>query len=349
MMMNKLEFKKYPSIDRIDRKKTIDYIVQMGLDKDKWQVSLKVHGANFGIYYNGLDMESSKRSGFIVNSDGGFHNYQNVIANYQKNIYALYHYLNMTGLSFKNMILYGELFGGQYDHPDVEKDPHASRVQKGVQYCPHNDFFLFDIVVDGMFLPKSYVHKAIYCFGFVGALPLFTGTFIECLEHSNEFPDPLHETFDLPRLEGSAYEENVCEGVVVEPAVPKFFPSGSRVILKNKNDKFSEKASHKRMNKVQKPHEWTEEGKIAVDEVLQYITENRLRNVLSHIGEITQKDFGKVMGLFAQDVYKSYLTDCSDHFNTLDNKEQDMVKKEMQRECANCIRPNFRNILDGEY
>ena len=50
------------------------------------------------------------------------------------------------------MIVRGEVFGGMYNHPDVERDKHAKRFQKEVQYCPHNDFRAFDICIDGIYL-----------------------------------------------------------------------------------------------------------------------------------------------------------------------------------------------------
>ncbi len=197
-----------------------------------------------------------------------------------------------------------------------------------------------------MFINKCYCHIAINDFGFVGNTPLFQGSFRDCLKYPNEFPDPLHKLWDLPEVEGN----NVCEGVVIEPEEPKHFPSGSRVILKNKNAKFSEKASHRKPRKLQLPHEWTVEGAGEVQIVFHYITENRLRNVLSHADfGINDKVFGRLMGMFAQDVFKDYLLDRSDKFNELNKKEQDLLKKEMQRKCAECIRPNFVNIVDGDF
>lgn len=344
--MDELKFSKYPSIDNVDRKKTIDFIQQLGYDQFAWIVSLKVHGANFQITTDSKDMKSGKRSGFIVPGDGGFHNYQNVIALYQHNVFELYKFLKTIFPDFNQLTLDGELFGGMYNHPDVERDPHASRVQKGVDYCPHNDFYLFDIRLDGMFIHNMYSHIAQNDFGFIGNKPLFQGSLRECLKYPNEFSDPLHKVYGLPEVE----HENVCEGVVVEPEVPLFFPNGSRVILKNKNAKFSEKASHRKPRKLQIPHEWTEEGTIEAQEVFLYITENRLRNVLSHADfGINDKVFGKLMGMFAQDVFKSYLKDRSEKFNNLSKKEQDLFKKEMQKKCAECIRPNFVAIVDGLY
>jgi Rnl2 family RNA ligase len=342
---NVLKFSKYPSIDNVDRKKTIDYIMQLGLDQNPWQASLKVHGANFQITTNLEDMKAGKRSGFIAPEDGKFNNWQDVVAMYQQNVIEFYKFLQ-TNFEFTQLTLYGEIFGGQYDHPDVKADPSATRVQKGVQYCPHNDFFLFDVVLDGRFINKLHVNIAINDFGFIGAKPLFQGSFRECLQLDPRIQDPLHKEFGLPTVEG----DNICEGFVIEPEEPQFFHSGSRVILKNKNDEFAEKASHRKQRKIQMPHEWSEEGTREVEELLLYVTENRLRNVLSHAEYgINDKVFGRLMGSLAQDVYGDYMKDREDQYNSLDKKEQGLLKKEMQRACAELIRPNFRNIIDGEF
>lgn len=343
-MENKFIFKKYPSIEGADRTKVIDYIVQLGFDQIPWQVGLKVHGANFGIMTDGKTMEATKRSGFIVPDDGAFYGYQNVMATYQQRIFDFYRFLKDVFPLLDILTLYGELFGGKYGHPDVPNDPHGTMVQKGVDYCPHNDFFLFDIKVDDLFVNKCYTTIACNDHGFIGNVPLFQGSFRDCLQYPNEFPDPLHKKWNLPEIEG-----NICEGVIIEPEEPKFFQSGSRIILKNKNEKFAEKASHRKQRKIQAPHEWSEEGWSEVEEMFAYINENRLRNILSHIGEVTDKDFGRIMGMFAQDVFKDYLKDHNDEFSVLDKKEQDLFKKEMQRKCAECIRPNFRDIMDGTF
>jgi len=78
-----------------------------------------------------------------------------------------------------------------------------------------------------------------------------------------------------------------------------------------------------------------------------YISENRLRNVLSKIGQVTQKDFGKILGALAVDVIEDYKKD----FNApeLEGKEEKLVNKLLNGEAATLIRKNFVNIIDGEF
>jgi len=342
--MNELTFKSYPSIENIDRKATIDKIVEMGFDQAPWQASLKIHGSNLQIITDSQNLVTAKRTDLIVPEDGVFYGYQAVIDRYQSNIDEFLRFLKTIFPSFGVCRLYGELFGGMYNHPDVKRDPSAIKVQKGVNYCPHNDFFLFDISLDGIFINKLYVTAAVTDFSFIGAKPLYQGSFRECLQLDPAIQDPLHKEFGLPTI-----EDNICEGFVIEPEEPKFFPNGSRVILKNKNAEFCEKASHKKQKIIQMPHEWTVQGAEECSVLFLYITENRLRNVLSHIGQVTDKDFGKIMGLMAQDTLKDYMKDREDKYNLLEKKEQDIIKKQLQRKVADLIRPNFTNILDNYF
>ena len=45
----------------------------------------------------------------------------------------------------ESIIIYGELYGGHYKHPEIASLKEAIRIQKGIDYCPENDFYAFDI------------------------------------------------------------------------------------------------------------------------------------------------------------------------------------------------------------
>ena len=61
----------------------------------------------------------------------------------------------------EGVILFGELCGGQYPHPDVQPDGSARPVQRGIWYSPRIEFVVFDIAVSMVegrgvtFLPYS--------------------------------------------------------------------------------------------------------------------------------------------------------------------------------------------------
>ena len=70
-----------------------------------------------------------------------------------------------------------------------------------------------------------------------------------------------------------------------------------------------------------------------------YVTENRLANVVSHIGEVHfPKDFGKVMGLFSKDVLDDFLKEHGSAYTALDKCEQKSLNKELNKLCTTLVK-----------
>ncbi len=337
------EFFEYPSIEDMRRRQVIKYIQNLGYDQLPWQVGLKVHGANLQsitTFQKGRYTTMYGRKTGYLEPDEYFYDHRGVMTRYQKGTEELYRFLKTLFPSTNTMTLYGEIFGGMYNHPDVEKEPRTGKVMKGVNYCPHIDFFLTDIRLDETFINKLYVTIACKTYGFIGNIPLLQASLRECMEYPNEFPDPLHKIWDLP----STGDDNICEGVVLEPEEPKFFDSGTRVILKNKSQKFREKAN--KSKKVPKLHDWSVEGAKECSIMSTYVTKNRLSNVISHFSTVSDRDFGKIMGEMSRDVFKAYIKDREEKYHNLSDLEQQMFKKAMNRYCTECIKEDFVNILD---
>jgi len=338
------EFEKYPSIDNTYRTATINRIKNYGIDYGDWVVLNKVNGTNFTITTDGEGILCSKKTSFIDKTDGGFNGYQKVVEDLVLNglLDAAKELLDIYG--GKEVSFCGELAGGKYNHPDVPRIPHATKVQKGVLYAPFNFFYLFDIKVDGEFLSHDTVIDIGMSYGIFFAEPLLRGTLDECLAYDIKFQDPIHSFFDLPPVEG----DNFSEGVVIKPNTAAFFPNENRVILKSKTDKFKE-CNGERKNRVPQIIEWSDQGSVLCDELGGYINLARLRNVLSHGHVITQKDFSKLMGLFSKDVWKDFVIDFGLRVDLLEEKEVKRLKKQMNQWVAEVIRPEFISILDGEF
>ena len=349
--MKNLKFKRYNSIENTYRKKTLDAIVEQGKSQGTWVVEEKVHGANFSIWFDGTTFRCAKRSGFIGEGEN-FFNYKDVFENYKQNVVDLFNHLISQDENIKGIAVFGELFGGHYPHDEVEKTDHQT-VQRGLWYSPKNDFYAFDIKVrtdedteelwkTDKFLNVDTCNELFEEFGFFYAKPLFKGTLEECLEFNNFYNSLLPEWLGLPALE----EENICEGNIIKPNEAKYFWTGSRIILKNKNKKFSEK---KNVTKVKKVIKLSDEANDCLVKALAFVTENRLKNVLSHIGEVGEKDFGKIMGLLNKDTIEDFLKDHREEFTSLEKKEAKLVTKRIGQENATMIRENFIDIVNGEY
>lgn len=295
-----------------------------------------VHNSNVSVWY---DRESgsvrlAKRSGFIE-KDENFYNIDSIRERLEEYVSKVANRLPDA----TQIVLYGELFGGSY--PDHKSNTKA--VQKGVYYSPNLEFFVFDIAVDGEFMDSQDRWALLHSLDIPMPHVKKVGTFEECLEESEVFEDPTYEVFGLPKV-----EDNFSEGLVIKPCKPKFYPCGSRVILKKKNEKFSEKTNKKkREQKTSEPV--SEEIQKEIDNILPFVTEARLRNVLSHIGEVTQKDFGKVMKEFNKDVIEDYRKDHGETFDNLDKKDSKIVTSALNKSAANLIRQNFLDIIDGNF
>jgi Rnl2 family RNA ligase len=343
-------FKKYSSIENVQRTKTLKEYEDCGVTGGEWVVQEKVHGSNFSFIVTEKSIQCGKRSG-LVNQGENFFNIDKLMLQYKPNLEALFimcsEIFQITTESLE-VIVYGEIFGGSYLHPNVERVPNATRVQKGVEYFPDNEFYAFDLMVNGTFVNLRMFIEILPQVGFLCANPLMYGTLQECLEYPNEFQTTIPELFDLPPI-----ENNICEGVVLKPVVAKFLPNGSRVILKNKNERFSEiSKAPKKIKTILQKRSMTEGEKEVFEKIVPYVTENRLRNVLSHIGSVGDKMFGKVVGLFTKDVLDDFTKDNEECISGLNEKDKDswkLIKNDIKSVTMGMVKENFVNIIDGEF
>ena len=232
----------------------------------------------------------------------------------------------------RSVNVFGEMFGGTYPHKDVQPNRKLSLIQKGVCYTPEHEFYGFDIYVinddGGRYLPVDEVNELFDKHGFFYARTLFKGTLGECLKYPNAFQSKIAEWLGFP-----AIEDNICEGIVIRPVVPMYLRNGSRVLIKSKNKRFAEKKSVKKRNKLfAEPVPYSEALKALIPEVEAYVTEQRLANVVSHIGEVhVPKDFGKIMGLFSKDVLEDFLKEHGGEYGCLEKSEQKLLNKELNK------------------
>jgi Rnl2 family RNA ligase len=235
--------------------------------------------------------------------------------------------------------VFGEMFGGLYPHDGVKARQKVGLIQRGVCYTPDHEFYGFDIYIfteeGGRFLPVDEVNKIFETFGFFYAKTLFRGTLTECLKQPNAFQSKIAEWLGLP-----AIEDNICEGIVIRPVTPMYLRNGSRVLIKSKNERFAERKSAKRRTKLfVEPVPYSDELKALIVEGETYVTENRLANVVSHIGEVHfPKDFGKVMGLFSKDVLEDFLKEHGNLYAALEKSEQKLLNKELNKFCTALVK-----------
>lgn len=257
----RLGFMAYPSITR-PRDDDIQRIKDYGDDEGMWCATEKIHGANFSFITDGTDVNVAKRTSTIP-IDCSFMHSEVIVAKYKSAALCAYGYVKhmMATKEFTTMYIYGELFGGGYPHKDVKG--RMNPIQKGVYYCPHYEFYAYDIGFDdGTFLSYNDAIRVFEDCGFFYAKVLQIGCMEDLLKFNPHFVTTIPPMFSLPEI-----PDNTAEGVVIKRV------EGSRPTFKIKDFKFQE-ISHKPTKREPVPDE-------APGDSLNYVNDNRLSNVLS--------------------------------------------------------------------
>jgi len=328
-------FKKYNSIENTYREKEVEQIYLHEYDKETYVVQEKVHGANFSFITNGETIQVAKRSGLIVEGEN-FSNYEYVLNMYSEAIKTLFRLLKIDYPETETVTVFGELFGGSYEHKDVERIKEMIRVQKGVFYSPENDFYAFDISINQtMYLDVDVANTYFETVELFYAKTIFQGTLQKCLDYPNIFQSKIPTWLKLPEI-----EENICEGVIIKPVASKHFRNGQRVIFKNKNEKWSERSHSK--NKITKEIKaFSDLEKETANYLLSYVSENRLMNVQSKLGEFSLKQIGKTIGLLAQDALVDFKKDYELQWKDIEKESQKRMTKMLNKEAANMVKQIF--------
>lgn len=334
-----MEFRKYNSIENTHQRQVLEQIIMHGFEKETYIVQEKVHGANFSFYTDGETIKIAKRTDF-VSEEETFYNAHEVAKRYKEKVLEAFKTVQSEFQETQFIVIFGELFGGNYNHKEVPVAKNAIKVQKGVDYCPENDFYAFDIKVNGThYLTVDSANSVFEKIGFFYAKTLFKGTLEEVFRYPNEFNSLIPGWLGFPQL-----ENNICEGVIIKPNVPKYFGNGSRVILKNKNQKWAEVGKNNKLKKEHKEVYFSGEAQSVWEHIQNYITTNRLYNVLSKDGEFQPKLMGKLVGLLSQDIITDFKKDNPTAFDVLEKEEQKSINKSINNQVIRLIKEEFMTI-----
>lgn len=308
-----MEFRKFSSLENSYRQNLIDKTIYEGKDGGLWIATEKLHGANFSFWCDGTEVKVASRTQFV---DGTFYNCQSVINQYSQGVLETFHTFCKEG---DILVIYGELFGGN--------------IQKEVEYGD-KDFKGFDVTVNGTPIEKTKAFNFIRWAGVSTVPVVHVGTFSECLALSNTFKSTLTP---------EGYEgDNKSEGLVIEPVEPNWFNNGSRIYFKNKTESFSE-----RQAKPKQVFELSEDESNLLNEILEYNTPQRVSNVISKIGQVTNKDFGKILGLTTQDLLEEYTKDTEQDPKLIAKDNWKQFLKLLQSEVGKAVRGQFVVALEN--
>ncbi|MBL1223466.1 RNA ligase, Rnl2 family [Chryseobacterium sp. L7] len=333
-------FKTYNTIENAYQARMIEQIRLQGFGGEVFIVQEKVHGANFSFFTDGKEIKIGKRTAFIE-KDEKFYNAHHILERYRKNVMDLFQKVKNIHPELETVVIYGELFGGGYKHKEVAPVKDAIKVQKGIEYAPHNEFYGFDIKLNGTtYLDTDRVNQIFEETGFFYAKILFQGTLEEALKFPNVFDTKIPGWLGLPEI-----ENNICEGTIVKTLKTRYFGNGSRVILKNKNEKWTEKSKMVKKDRPMKEQvHFSETAQNIWEEIQKYATANRLNNVVSKTGEFEPRMMGRIIGLFAQDILEDFGKDFPEAFGSIEKEEQKRINKKLNTLVIDCIKEEFMTL-----
>jgi len=326
---------KYESIPNHYHEKTIKSISKNGhIDDDiVWCASEKVHGANFSLITNGVDLLAGSRNQILDETSRFFDGWRDVMEANKDKVIKAFKLLNKRyNDKIKVIIIYGEFFGGLYSHFDKKYMAKNKKcIQNGIFYSPSLHFYAFDIKTDlelNQIENKSEdevdgrlsVNESIQIFeecDFLHAKILKQGSFDELMKFNvDKFQSTIPKILNLPPpIDVNTKKEidNIAEGIIIR----KLF-SKDHILLKIKSQSFWEitgfkKQKNKTKNeiliKLDPKSEKIRQNVLKFqdaefcDFISRCVNNQRLQSVESKVGRLDTKNFKKIQGMFVADVY----------------------------------------------
>jgi Rnl2 family RNA ligase len=308
------------------------------LDKQNWVVLEKIHGANFSFILRENNLQFAKRKE-IIGLEDDFFGFQLVVEKLGIPLQKLFLYLK-NQYACKTCIVYGELFGGAYPHPQVKPDTSVQAIQTGVFYAPSIEFVVFDMaLVDDNGQKTYFSYKEVMDlsqqFSILAIPPFHIGTLTEALNFDIYRPSIIPSLLGLPPLP----QENLIEGIVIKPMNDFTLKADNetiRPILKIKNPRFKEDESYYQAQKWS--FDWANKGssdwlKILEDELSNLLNINRLNSAISKIGALDKNNQNRInitLQLVWEDILESFAEKFPNIWPDLAEKEQIQLKNKLE-------------------
>lgn len=203
-----------------------------------WCVTEKVHGANFSLHMDRIGrIRCAKRTAFLATHENFFGHFS-VLARIRSSALQAANDCFQEFGEASVVILFGELFGGRYSHPDVPAVAGVRPVQTGIWYSPRVEFILFDVAIRQgevcTFVSYNRVVELAVKHELLHARPLLIAPRGQCAAFAAKFPTGVPAILGLP-----AIDKNFAEGIVAKPW-DRATAAEDRPILKVKIKEFSE-------------------------------------------------------------------------------------------------------------
>lgn len=319
-------FKKYESITNSYDNKFMTKIKEEVNPDQSWVVLEKVDGSNFSVINtNSNDELTCARRNDILGETASFFNFQAAISPIKENLIKLVQYIKheYVDVDVVHIQIYGELF--------------HNGVQGRVKYTNIPTIMVFDITINYKFIDFDKMYNLCKMFNIFVTEPLFRGTLDDCLAYPNTYsstiPKLLNYLVDNP-------EKNICEGNVIRPVIEhRLIRHNERVIIKNKNEKFSENIH---IPKVKIEVNLTDIEQDILNELLEKINTNRLLSAISKMGEVDIKMFSSIMKEVSTDIFNEFKQgDNWDDYMKIEDANRRYINKTVSSETSKLIKDYF--------
>ncbi|WP_031530727.1 RNA ligase family protein [Dyadobacter crusticola] len=332
---NRLEYEKIPS----SLKEFIaDERIANHLNKLDWVATEKIHGANFRFIYQGKRLFFGKRKELLDWQDD-FFGFQKVAAAMESQIIALFEQLSLD-FGADTIVIYGELFGGLYPHPDIAVCEHIDAIQTGIYYSPDILFCAYDIAFENGADKKTYLNYAealtyFARFNILCAKPLKTGKLTDLLNMNLRRESRIPVDLGLPGI-----ENNWIEGVVIKPFGQLPNEITFRPILKLKNPEFEETQMYHQAQKwsfIPNVSSLSLDLEFLLVELRYYINENRLNSAISKIGRLNPANQRQITSELLSDALADFNLQHNRILEELTEEQVEWINKRLEAEILRLV------------
>lgn len=307
------DYKKYKSIVNHYQTKAINDVFQYIPEYMTCQyvAEEKIDGANIRLsfeYKGGTDVEFKfgKRTAWLEPSEK-FYDYQSVLNDprMKEFIGGINHLMQFVENVGDTFVFHGELAG--------------QGVQNRIKYFDNKQIRFFGCEFNG----EVFTQRDFY--EFMDDVK-FDDLYVPIVGLYNSFDEAM--AIDVESLPSFYNNDETVEGVVIKPfSKLAINTQGEQQLfyIKKKSIKFQEKMKCKRIRREKVADPMLDE---AIDTFSEYLNENRMLSVFSKEGEIDKPEqMGKYIKLFMEDAKIDYLSENTDKFMALDDKQRSKVFK----------------------
>ncbi|APR85839.1 RNA ligase, phage-associated [Minicystis rosea] len=314
-----------------------------------WIATEKIHGANFCLVSDGVEVRAARRKAYLA-PDEDFFGHRALLRRIAPQVIRAAAGVIERDARVAFVFVYGELFGGRYPHPKVRAEPEVQAVQTGCWYSPKIEFCAFDLGVmhrgknERAYVDHDEAARVFAGAGIFHAKPFARGSYEELIQVPLGFESTIPAALGLPPLPAG----NKAEGLVLKPARSVSVPrtEGSiRPVIKRKIPEFAEDARYHGATKwvaSPAPAPGASAGALSWlrDETSALLTGTRLAAAVSKVGRVRPGDTkraGEVLSLLLEDIDAELSTRAPALLQSLAPRDAQALRRHIETEARALI------------